>query len=871
VKHVVNSRRGRLPAGLLCAGALLAGLLGAELSPPWWACAPASAAGHILGLLACATAGLALLLPARARSRFAAEVLVLLAAFQLGAGHAVWRTSTWREAEAVVRSVAGEAFVKAEIVAAHENWCTCRLEQLAPLAGAHAVGAPPPSSGSGESGGSGRVGAQAAVHLVWRHACPAQARPRCGENWAGFVRLVPARGPRYPGDWDPRPWLARVRCAGWIVPRCLARCGLNPTPARPALGQRLADAATRARTGLGARIGAMLPATTAPLARALLLGRRAAGEGAERLAPLETAGAGHLFAVSGLHVGWFAAGTAFLLGLLPFDWRVRRLFLVPVALAFATVVGWTPAVTRAALGVGIWAGLTAAGRRPRALTIWTLLLAAQLWQAPGSWREPGVALSYLVTLALLGVFGSAPQRRLPAGAPRAPRRRARGGLALRAVVAAQATAWCILLAWRGGASPFYLAGNLLLVPAIGVLYPALALSLMIAGLPGFPAEIAAGPVDLGLRAVLAAGALCARISRATFISATVGPEAAMAVAAAIAALWHVRRGPRAAPFAAALALCLTVTGIGRHNAATPRLLLVDVGQGEAWLCLHRRGVWAIDCGPDERGWQGSGGARVLTACERLGARRLARLFLTHDDGDHSGGLGAWVAAGLPVACVHAPRGWSPSRLTRARLATLLVRGTRLSLLARGDSCCAPGVGLTVLHPPVPGEPGAPADPTRNATGLALRIHLAGLRLLVAGDAPSAVEATWLGLPGVAALDVLSAAHHGSDDGTPAALLTAARPTLVLISVGRNPYGHPGGALLGRLQAAGVRVLRTDRDGSVWLEPHRGTWRARALGSNRVVSLERRFLPAATTVAPGACAWAGEKPPPVEARSRTGTP
>ena len=42
-----------------------------------------------------------------------------------------------------------------------------------------------------------------------------------------------------------------------------------------------------------------------------------------------------------------------------------------------------------------------------------------------------------------------------------------------------------------------------------------------------------------------------------------------------------------------------------------------------------------------------------------------------------------------------------------------------------------------------------------------------------------------------------------------------KPRLAIISVGEdNPYGHPNSELLERLANAGVRVLRTDRDGAV---------------------------------------------------------
>jgi len=46
-------------------------------------------------------------------------------------------------------------------------------------------------------------------------------------------------------------------------------------------------------------------------------------------------------------------------------------------------------------------------------------------------------------------------------------------------------------------------------------------------------------------------------------------------------------------------------------------------------------------------------------------------------------------------------------------------------------------------------------------------------------------------------------------------LAAVHPSLAVISAGEdNSYGHPNAELLQRLEAAGVRVFRTDRDGAV---------------------------------------------------------
>jgi competence protein ComEC len=64
-------------------------------------------------------------------------------------------------------------------------------------------------------------------------------------------------------------------------------------------------------------------------------------------------------------------------------------------------------------------------------------------------------------------------------------------------------------------------------------------------------------------------------------------------------------------------------------------------------------------------------------------------------------------------------------------------------------------------------------------------------------------------------DVLKVSHRGSKNFTTPDFLAAVRPQMAIIFAGEeNPYGHPSPVLLERLESAGVRVFRTDLDGSV---------------------------------------------------------
>jgi competence protein ComEC len=64
-------------------------------------------------------------------------------------------------------------------------------------------------------------------------------------------------------------------------------------------------------------------------------------------------------------------------------------------------------------------------------------------------------------------------------------------------------------------------------------------------------------------------------------------------------------------------------------------------------------------------------------------------------------------------------------------------------------------------------------------------------------------------------DVLKVGHHGNKNSTTPEFLGAVRPRFGIVSAGEdNLFGHPSPELLERLENAGVRVFRTDRDGAV---------------------------------------------------------
>jgi competence protein ComEC len=79
-------------------------------------------------------------------------------------------------------------------------------------------------------------------------------------------------------------------------------------------------------------------------------------------------------------------------------------------------------------------------------------------------------------------------------------------------------------------------------------------------------------------------------------------------------------------------------------------------------------------------------------------------------------------------------------------------------------------------------------------------------------------------------DVLKVGHHGSSSSTSPDFLKAVSPQYAIISCGlNNDYGHPHQVTLDKLNAAGVKIYRTDLNGTISLQSD---------GSNITISTEK---------------------------------
>ena len=124
-----------------------------------------------------------------------------------------------------------------------------------------------------------------------------------------------------------------------------------------------------------------------------------------------------------------------------------------------------------------------------------------------------------------------------------------------------------------------------------------------------------------------------------------------------------------------------------------------------------------------------------------------------------------------------------------------------------------GAVVTILYPKTSFKDKEIKD--LNDASIIMRLEYKGVSFLFTGDAGEKVQEKLL-LSGysVTHSDFLKVPHHGSKTGLSRDFLEKVSPTISIIEVGKNSYGHPSATTLKMLKNIGAKVYRTDKDGDV---------------------------------------------------------
>lgn len=643
------------------------------------------------------------------------------------------------------------------------------------------------------------------------------------------LRLYTARGFRNPGGFDFQRFM---HWQGLHVVGGLSNPGRIHLQSRPAdlIAARVVDHWRRALRNV---VQAALDPPYAGVFLAMVLGDRGALQ-PEVQGHFRGSGTAHLLVVSGLHVGFVAAGL-----LLGWQWLLRCirswlprtwgpgwrptplavLFSLPLLLLYCSLVGWQVSTTRAALMVTSALAALALGR-PRDLPH-ALLLAAALIVAsnPTAVFTVGFQLSFVAVAGILLA-----SQALLATAPDAPACRD-WGKRLRTYILISSAAYASTLPILVGAfhtvPSLGIPANLLLVPLASLLVPAGVVALGIAAIwPDLGVLLCAWFAPL-LRMILAIAEAFATLSWSQLHLAAPSVPMLCGYYGSLMSLCLSSLKRWRLPL---LGGCVAVFVVGltwhylQAQVKQLHVTFLDVGTGDAIVVQAPGGhSLLIDGGGTYDGRFDIGAQVVAPYLWDRHVRRLDLMAMTHPQANHARGL---VSLLRLFRTEYLLTNGTP--LTVDYLRDLVTAGQRwptqhLTALDGPRQWQWGGLRLKVLAPPSRDEQQHLAwhPSTENDRSLVLLLQYGAVRLLLTGDIHHATERWLLAHRDDLQADILHIPHHGSKTSTSPEFLARVRPRVGIISSGAdNPYGHPHAQVLQTLQEQQVRIFRTDQHGAI---------------------------------------------------------
>ncbi len=230
---------------------------------------------------------------------------------------------------------------------------------------------------------------------------------------------------------------------------------------------------------------------------------------------------------------------------------------------------------------------------------------------------------------------------------------------------------------------------------------------------------------------------------------------------------------------------------------------IDIGQGDSVLIRQGDSAMLIDAGNNSKG------TTVWSYLRSLNVDSLDYAVATHPDADHIGGLDV-ILYKIDCNMIFMPSVKKDTKTYEELMDTIKQRRQTYVVPERGNIYTLGNAQFEILT-----DTGRDYGENVNDYSIALRLVFGNTSFLFTGDAEEAAERDMIEGGQNLLSDVYKASHHGADTANTEEFLAAVNPKYCVISCGQdNTYGHPRAGFLNRLRAMGVKVFRTDEQGTV---------------------------------------------------------
>ncbi len=228
------------------------------------------------------------------------------------------------------------------------------------------------------------------------------------------------------------------------------------------------------------------------------------------------------------------------------------------------------------------------------------------------------------------------------------------------------------------------------------------------------------------------------------------------------------------------------------------VIFFDIGQGDSiYIEMDRGRQVLIDGGPS------SDILEKLSEEMPFYDRKIELVVLTHPDHDHLFGL-IEVLKNYEVESILQTEALKDTQEFKKWEEEVEREGAKVLIAKKGQIISFKEAFFKVLHP------GEVLEKNVNDNSVVLKLFHGSNTFLFTGDITEKIEKELEDVDS----DVLKVSHHGSKSSSCSEFLEKVSPSLAVISVGENSYGHPDKGVLARLEEFAIQVKRTDKDNDV---------------------------------------------------------
>ena len=229
---------------------------------------------------------------------------------------------------------------------------------------------------------------------------------------------------------------------------------------------------------------------------------------------------------------------------------------------------------------------------------------------------------------------------------------------------------------------------------------------------------------------------------------------------------------------------------------------INVGQGDSILIQQGSSNMLIDTGTN------ASTSSLMSYLKNQNIKEINFLVLTHPHEDHVGGADA-VIRGFDIGTIYMPKVTSNTKTFKDVVSAMISKGLKATQPNPGGTFKLGGANCTILSPINTNSKDL------NTYSIVIRLTFGNNKFVFTGDSQASNEEDMINKGYDLIADVLKVGHHGSNTSTSQAFLDKVKPNYAVISVGkRNDYGHPTAATMQRLKSNGIKVFRTDENGTI---------------------------------------------------------